>query len=261
MLLKKAQRVRALDSIVRLFARLRVCATALREHHAECRFYALAAENKLTLQEEWRLRAVVARDTSDVARALQESVLHHAVARKRQERKKAAVVALEFMRHVKRSGHMVAMLKKYRYTVMRAERFARDYLLNTLCRIELLVAQFDQYWTSHLGELLRTEMAGLLGGHKSTSELDALLRRQPASIALHVVDASEQKVALAFPTGTRSSTPGTPPMPRSTLALGRETTASTSSSSFSSLDNFFFPTEVVIFIEIIEEITYNPGII
>ncbi|KAK2954696.1 hypothetical protein BLNAU_10352 [Blattamonas nauphoetae] len=169
---RRVQRFRTWDSVCRLFARLGALQIALREYRAVTEYERMKAEEKLTKQDEWRMKAIVARNTNSVASELTQTVLGFILQRKRKEKLQSAEIAIEFFNHVRRSGHMVAMLKKYRFTVIQAERMVREFEKSTVCRLHLICLQFEKFWLGGfdlndkpiigMGDRIKMEMERLL---------------------------------------------------------------------------------------------------
>ncbi|KAA6403035.1 MAG: hypothetical protein EZS28_001439 [Streblomastix strix] len=155
---KKANLFREWDGLIRLYARLAAWATATKEYKAVQLYIELQQKKELTAQSQWRIQAMISRSkqsSQQMANNLADNVISYIVARRRAEKTNSAITALEFLRHVKRSGHMVAMLKKYRFTVIQAEKI-------TMCRTELLLLQFDNYWEKKIQEDVRSELKRLI---------------------------------------------------------------------------------------------------
>ncbi|KAA6363789.1 MAG: hypothetical protein EZS28_040684 [Streblomastix strix] len=105
--------------------------------------------------------------------------------RRRTEKRNSAIISLEFLRHVKRSGHMVSVLKQYRFTVIQAQKYVMEFHMITICRTHLLLLQFDKYFDL-LAEQVRREMQRLVDSVGGS--VDVAIRRYKNNVKVMTVD-------------------------------------------------------------------------
>ncbi|KAJ4462875.1 hypothetical protein PAPYR_80 [Paratrimastix pyriformis] len=121
-LFRHVTRYRTWASLVYTFSRTQYLLAEVKKHRAKRRLGELRTHGRLTAPVEWRLQVEAELLTPQAAQeALNRQLLQFMVGQRHDVKAAAAGVMLEFLRHIKKTGHMITSLRRYRFSVIRAE--------------------------------------------------------------------------------------------------------------------------------------------